>query len=314
MEIRPATSQDTEAIVALLKASLGEGLMPKSVEYWNWKHINNPFGRSPVLLALQQGEMVGVRAFMRWTWQLNGQQIKAVRAVDTATHPGFQGKGIFSTLTKALLQHCHEEQIGYVFNTPNGKSMPGYLKMGWVRAGRLPVRITVRRPFTMGLGLLNKPVPKTVNVPSSKPEIEVLKHPRLEQLIADNQKLFSGNQTTSHSIASLVWRYQAVPVEEYFAESIEANGRLRGIVFYRLKDTKYGLEMRITDTLLQDEAAAKQLKTLIKAVAASRKADFVTTEGLSNFNLLGGLNFRRPIGPIVTVRKLNAEGIRPWET
>ncbi|MDH5380092.1 MAG: hypothetical protein OEW75_04520, partial [Cyclobacteriaceae bacterium] len=31
------------------------------------------------------------------------------------------------------------ELTHFIFNTPNEKSRPGYLKMGWVDAGRLPV-------------------------------------------------------------------------------------------------------------------------------------------------------------------------------
>src|SRR6185369_5387038 len=34
-----------------------------------------------------------------------------------------------------------------VFNTPNGKSLPGYLKMGWTVTGRVPVAIRPVRPI-----------------------------------------------------------------------------------------------------------------------------------------------------------------------
>jgi hypothetical protein len=38
-------------MIGLLKKSLGEGLIPKSEALWNWKHEQNPFGASFVLLA-----------------------------------------------------------------------------------------------------------------------------------------------------------------------------------------------------------------------------------------------------------------------
>src|SRR5688500_17576198 len=98
MEIRRAVEADIPEIVSLLKLSLGESLMPKSERYWRWKHIENPFGVSPVLLAIEAGTIIGVRAFMRWAWSRGETRLEAVRAVDTATHPDFQGRGIFRKL------------------------------------------------------------------------------------------------------------------------------------------------------------------------------------------------------------------------
>src|SRR5688500_12323348 len=117
MEIREATEADIPAIVALLKISLGENLMPKSDRYWRWKHLENPFGPSPVLLCWEGGNLIGVRAFMRWRWMWEQKNYHAVRAVDTATHPGHQGKGIFKRLTLSLVERCRHEDH-FVFNTP----------------------------------------------------------------------------------------------------------------------------------------------------------------------------------------------------
>lgn len=69
MILRKATPSDVPAIVSLLKLSLGEGLIPKSETYWNWKHKENPFGASEILLADEEGQLIGVRAFMRWNWE-----------------------------------------------------------------------------------------------------------------------------------------------------------------------------------------------------------------------------------------------------
>src|SRR5687768_822241 len=131
MQLKEATQEDIPEIVSLLKLSLGESLMAKSERFWLWKHVENPFGVSPVIIAVADGKIVGVRAFMRWAWADETERIEAVRAVDTATHPEFQGKGIFSKLTKALLKDCEEKGIRLVYNTPNSQSLPGYLKMGW---------------------------------------------------------------------------------------------------------------------------------------------------------------------------------------
>ena len=80
---------------------------------------------------------------MRWRFCGPGAtKIDAVRAVDTATDPEYQGRGIFSRLTRIAIDELTAQGVGFVFNTPNEQSRPGYLKLGWSEAGR--VRIVVR--------------------------------------------------------------------------------------------------------------------------------------------------------------------------
>src|SRR5207247_2560043 len=114
--------------------------------FFRWKHVDNPFGRSFMLVAEAEERILGLRAFMRWRFAAGGREVGAVRAVDTATHPDFQGRGIFSLLTRAALDSLPAD-VGFVFNTPNEKSGPGYLKMGWHEVGRIPIAIRVRNPM-----------------------------------------------------------------------------------------------------------------------------------------------------------------------
>jgi len=146
MQIRRASSEDIPKIISLLKSSLGESLLPKSVEFWNWKHLQNPFGESPVLLACEADEIIGVRAFLRWEYQEGNQKYKALRAVDTAVHPNYRGKGLFTKLTTQLIDEVKKDGFDLIFNTPNEKSLPGYLKMGWEKWGKLPLKVKLKGP------------------------------------------------------------------------------------------------------------------------------------------------------------------------
>ena len=76
MTIRASTEADVPRIIELLKSSLGETLMPKSEAFWRWKHWENPFGKSPVLLAFENETLIGVRAFMKWEWRYDNKIIK----------------------------------------------------------------------------------------------------------------------------------------------------------------------------------------------------------------------------------------------
>ncbi|MEM8906117.1 MAG: GNAT family N-acetyltransferase [Actinomycetota bacterium] len=137
--VRRLDETDLDDVLDLLHLALGWEPTDRFRRYFDWKHRSSPFGDSPGWIALDGGQIVGVRLFQRWELAAGGATIRAVRAVDTATHPEHRGRGIFRTLTMAAVEELTADGVGFVFNTPNDKSMPGYLKMGWVVGGRLPV-------------------------------------------------------------------------------------------------------------------------------------------------------------------------------
>ena len=76
--------------------------------------------------------------------------MRAVRAVDTATHPDFRGQGVFSALTLGALEELRSDGVAFVFNTPNERSRPGYLKMGWQPVGQVRVLARTRSVTAAG--------------------------------------------------------------------------------------------------------------------------------------------------------------------
>jgi GNAT superfamily N-acetyltransferase len=135
-------------MIELCRASLGWHEDDPSEAFFAWKHDHNPFGPSPAWVAEDaDGSLAGVRVFMRWRFAGADGVRRAVRAVDTATRPDMQGRGIFTRLTTAALPDLADEGCDLVFNTPNDQSRPGYLKMGWQVVGRVPVAM---RPRSLG--------------------------------------------------------------------------------------------------------------------------------------------------------------------
>lgn len=303
MEIRTATERDVPLIVELLKKSLGEELMPKSKEYWQWKHVDNPFGKSPVILAFENDTLVGVRAFMRWQWRSAGQIFESVRAVDTATHPEYQGRGIFKKLTLELLDYCQREKWHFVFNTPNNNSKPGYLKMGWKEAGKLPISIPVVHPFSIALNMSRLRQSSVSGNDSG--ETSYLQHPGLEELLKENAGRCKDQIITSHSISSLRWRYQSVPVAKYFTRGLQTGSKLNVLLVYRLKSSKAGNELRVTDIFMDADKYKTQVRAMIKELVKLHAADYVTVSGLNSWlNGTGPYLRKLPVGPIVTVRNI----------
>jgi GNAT superfamily N-acetyltransferase len=305
MEVREATHQDIPAVVSLLKLSLGESLMPKSERYWQWKHIENPFGRSPVLLCFEGSLLIGVRAFMRWEWRYNGRVHDAVRAVDTATHPDHQGKGIFKKLTLALVDYCKQHGVQFVFNTPNEQSKPGYMKMGWEEAGRLPIWINIQRPFRILKNVIASPAVNSVESNSNGLR-KILKDTRISQLVEVHRGQMD-SMTTNISVPYLEWRYADVPVAQYDAIGVEHNGRLTGLIIARIKTTRLGRELRITDCFLDKDVTGKELIDCLNKKRREWSIDYTTLSGsvlADSKKILSGLKFSAAVGPTVTVRPL----------
>jgi GNAT superfamily N-acetyltransferase len=298
VEIRPATENDIPAIVGLLKMSLGEGLMPKSEAFWRWKHVDNPFGPSPVLLAEVGGELVGVRAFMRWEWMYKRRVYRAVRAVDTATHPDHQGKGIFTKLTLALVDQCRREGTDFIFNTPNEKSRPGYLKMGWKQVGRLP--ITIGLNFFLGL---------TPSKPDEQSNLsEHLAAPGLQRLL-DEHMAREEQMTTRYTLEYLRWRYENNPNIAYFTIA-DSSGSPSFLLICRVKKGRVGKEFRVCEALgdfRSDNVNAKNsIRKKIKRVHAMLLA-------CSGTNVLPLPTAIFAVGPHVTSMALHEGHERPWQ-
>jgi predicted N-acetyltransferase YhbS len=308
MNIRLAGPADRPAIIELLRQSLGESTVPKSEALWFWKHEQNPFGKSYVLLAEEDGTLIGLRAFMQWDWQWQGKCYKAIRAVDTATHPAHQGKGIFKKLTLQQAEACKQAGVQFVFNTPNTQSKPGYLKMGWVEQGKMPLKFKIVKPFAMGYAMVfnKKKVSSYKDDPTPRMEWPEKIFQLIDEAIKNDDHL-----STAVSGSYIKWRYADNPLANYNYITDKENF----LVIVRMKEHFFGKELRISDfILLNKNTSAKKVSSLIKKAVCeySRKNDvrFISLSGQqyqqykAYFSWMGFVPVRS-LGPIVTLKDLN---------
>lgn len=142
--IRRGTDDDIAAAIRVAGAALGWDPQAPNEAFFRWKHLDNPAGPSPMWLSVAGDEVIGFRTMLRWRFRDgDGRAVHAVRAVDTATHPDHRQQGVFRALTTAAVDELTAEGVEFVFNTPNADSRPGYLRMGWRDAGRVPTRVSV---------------------------------------------------------------------------------------------------------------------------------------------------------------------------
>lgn len=308
--IRPAAESDIDDIIELLKSSLGEGSIPRVEEYWRWKHQYNTFGTSPTLLAEHDGKVVGLRTFMRWTWVRNGNPVPAVRAVDTATHPEWQGRGIFKRLTLNLLEQMREEGVAFVFNTPNEFSMPGYLKMGWKKVGRPTIWVRPNVPRAMRAWLSKSPSSNGKEF-AEKPEgfsaEEALSRPEVDLLLQSRES--EGRLSTALSSQYLMWRYVEVPMFQYHATA-RWRDSASALVVCRLRSRGKLRELRICE-ILAAPGAIRDASDLIGELIRRFKPDLASAMAArrtTEHKVVVRAGFLPVVrsGPTLTVRSLDA--------
>jgi GNAT superfamily N-acetyltransferase len=274
VSLRPFRDEDLPAVLELLDASLGGGPAgQRPPEFFRWKHLENPFGRSYMLLAEADDRLVGFRSFMRWRFDLSGEPVRAVRAVDTATHPDYQGLGVFRRLTTTAIEDLRTD-TDLIFNTPNGKSLPGYLRMGWREVMDVPIRVRVRRPlrFVRHLRYRRDLMENTREPVDSEQGPLKAAWNEVAALAGtgDGRRLH-----TSRDETYLGWRYSRPPLLQYeVTEERDVDG-LRGAIVYRVRARGRLQEATVVDLFVHpgDRACAARL---LRRVASESRVDHVT--------------------------------------
>ncbi len=297
LNIREATPCDRPAILELCRAALGWGDDPRFEQLFSWKHDENAFGPSYMWVATDGDRVVGLRAFMRWEFVRGSDVLQAVRAVDTATHPDYQGKGLFTAMTMHGLDVIEGDGIDFVFNTPNDKSRPGYLKMGWQEVGKLPVAIRVAGPRA-AVRMARSRVASShwpLDAGLGQPVVEVVS----ELSASDSSPLDRSTIATNVSTGFYEWRYGA---DFLGYRAVAGDG---GHLVCRVRQRGNAKELVVLDSPGLDVSSADRIAgCLVKA------------NGLDHALRIGAADARNtfvpaPGGPVVTWRSVCTEAMPP---
>ena len=280
LTIRPFEERDRPAVLALLADSLGWVTDEHHEAFFRWKHEANPFGPSLAWVAEDPADgVVGFRTFLRWRFeQPGGGTVEAVRAVDTATAPSHRGAGIFSKLTLHGLAEVERAGIGFVFNTPNDQSRPGYLKMGWQEVGRLPVQLRPRTIAAVPRVLRSRVPAELWSDPSSAgiPAAEALADDAVVRALLASVPQVRG-LTTERSVAFLRWRYSGFAPLGYRAVLLGGSAA-SGLALFRVRRRGAVRECALVEVLAPggDRAAASRLAELALRASAADHAIALT--------------------------------------
>jgi GNAT superfamily N-acetyltransferase len=273
VEVRRATDGDLPAVLDLLQASLGWVPDDDYARFFAWKHHDSPFGRSPAWVAVDEatGDVVGFRTFSRWRFARGDRTVEAVRAVDTATHPDHQGRGIFSLLTRHALDELQASGTAFVFNTPNDRSRPGYLKMGWQLVQRLPVAATPRSPAALvRLARARTPADKWSSpTGAGVPVADLLADAGAVTTLLEAARPHDDSLRTARSPAYLAWRYGFPPL--HYRAAVAPGGVDAGVVIFRLRRRGAALEAAVCEQIVplgDDRTASALIRQVLRETGA----------------------------------------------
>lgn len=129
MELTPiSTDPDSlKKYVELFKACF-----PKAAHYnqayLDWQYVLNPEGYTVGFNAWEGDQLAAHYATIPVRALVQGQQKRGLLSLNTATHPDFQGKGLFTKLAERTYEQAAASGFEFVYGIANANSTPGFIK------------------------------------------------------------------------------------------------------------------------------------------------------------------------------------------
>ena len=130
IEYRPLELSELEIsnIITLLQECF-----PKSSKFSNdylkWLYVDNPNGRAIGFNAYFNQELVGHYSCIPMLASISGENQKGLLSLNTATHPKYQGKGLFRKLANETYKLAKENGYKFVCGVANSRSSLLFVKL-----------------------------------------------------------------------------------------------------------------------------------------------------------------------------------------
>jgi hypothetical protein len=282
LTIRLFQPHDEPAVLELLGSAFGdwprEALDGTRSQYFRWKHLESPFGRSLMVVVELNGSIVGFYAYMPWLLHAHGRTVATLRAVDLAIDRDHRMLGISLALRTAME---FSPDVEFVWGNPNGASARGGRRLGRPEVSGLRsfVRPCARLPRTMlahatRVRERDRPAPEETSAASALEDRTLLERLRVAA------ELHGERLATLKHDDYLRWRYGRW--SSYRAVRSDAPGEA-GLAIFRHRVHGRFVLADVCELLLERRETSLE-RRLLRRVAAAAQADFL----LCNFSSLGG--------------------------
>lgn len=230
-----------QAVLAALRASFD---LPFTDEFFEWKHVEGPWGATDGWVAVDDEGIAGVLCCMPWGLRRDGKTSVASRLVDGGTLPRALRQGIFGELVRHEVERCQQLPTPQsIFCTATPAARDSHVKRG----------ATALEPLRHGIGL----------VPLHKAARAVTFDDAIDQYVEGP----SDRVETAWSAASLRWRFDARAGHSYECASLPSADNPNGLVF-RVGSTR-GVRQLFVEFAWGDR---HEVGALVAAIALRRGA------------------------------------------
>lgn len=141
-----AGRQQLEAYSGLLQKVFGEA-EKFSVEALAWRYRDNPDGAVVGFDAWDGERLCAHYVTCPTTARIDGQSVRGLLSLNTATDPDYAGQGLFTRLAQATYEAGAVAGQGFIMGVANANSTPGFLrKLGFQLVAPLEAGVLLRQP------------------------------------------------------------------------------------------------------------------------------------------------------------------------
>ncbi|MGO4702308.1 GNAT family N-acetyltransferase [Dyella sp. 2RAB6] len=146
-DFRPvATDSQSLARYVALFARCFPGATHLHEAYLEWLYSRNPAGKVVGMDAIAGNDLAAHYVCIPANLWLGGRQTRALLSLNTATHPDYQGKGLFTTLAQKTYELGASQGFSAVYGVANANSTPGFIrKLGFALVAPLEARVGLGR-------------------------------------------------------------------------------------------------------------------------------------------------------------------------
>ena len=127
-KIRKYRVGDEQAIVELLNIAFPRW---HSLEYWKWKYKRNPAGSPVIWLAEHDNKIVGHYGIIPVRMKVGNTYLTGSFACDAATHPKYQGRGVFSSIVNRCYADAAQNDLPMTYGFARYQLGPTYKRYEW---------------------------------------------------------------------------------------------------------------------------------------------------------------------------------------
>lgn len=275
--VREFRDADLPAVLGLLAAAYPAWPPPhtgvRAAEFFRWKHLSSPFGRSRMHLADNGKRILSFRASMPWHVATPAGAVEAMHGTDACAHPEARDRGVYAATLK-VGRPIDERTRALMLSTPNERTALWTTRFGGALLPRPRLAVRPLRPLQLALHASARREPvdprRLPPLPDAARASDVLADPRLEALVAERERP-AGLLETARDAAFLRWRYG--PPLGYHAIADEAGGELRGLAIFRIRPRGPLWEAGVTDLLVRP-GDVRTARRLLSRVAPAAPADY----------------------------------------